>query len=112
MILRNKKILYKLKMNQLLSSPGKWGTDGPEWSYDPSNNTLKVGAGTIKGTDNGAGAFANPDILKNVKKIQFDQRLKLVGDFGYWFRFVKDERLINLTEINGLSNIDTSEVQA
>ncbi|WP_147446231.1 hypothetical protein [Lactobacillus sp. ESL0261] len=99
-------------MNQLLSSPGKWGTDGPEWSYDPSNNTLKVGAGTIKGTDNGAGAFANPDILKNVKKIQFDQRLKLVGDFGYWFRFVKDERLINLTEINGLSNIDTSEVQA
>ena len=89
---------------------GKWGADGPEWSYDPSNNTLKVGAGTIKGTDNGAGAFADPDILKNVKKIQFDQHLKLVGDFGYWFRFVKDERLINLTEISGLSNIDTSEV--
>ncbi|AWM75164.1 BspA family leucine-rich repeat surface protein [Lactobacillus kullabergensis] len=89
---------------------GKWGADGPEWSYDPSNNTLKVGVGTIKGADNGAGAFANLDILKNVKKIQFDQRLKLVGDFGYWFRFVKDERLINLTEINGLSNIDTSEV--
>lgn len=89
---------------------GKWGTDGPEWSYDPSNNTLKVGAGTIKGTDNGAGAFADPDILKNVKKIQFDQHLKLIGDFGYWFRFVKDERLINLTEISGLSNINTSEV--
>lgn len=89
---------------------GKWGADGPEWSYDPSNNTLKVGAGTIKGADNGAGAFANPDILKNVKQIQFDQHLKLIGDFGYWFRFVKDERLINLTEISGLSNIDTSEV--
>ena len=89
---------------------GKWGADGPEWSYDPSNNTLKVGAGTIKGADNGAGAFADPDILKNVKKIQFDQHLKLVGDFGYWFRFVKDERLINLTEISGLSNINTSEV--
>ena len=89
---------------------GKWGADGPEWSYDPSNNTLKVGAGTIKGTDNAAGAFADPDILKNVKKIQFDQHLKLVGDFGYWFRFIKDERLINLTEISGLSNIDTSEV--
>ena len=89
---------------------GKWGADGPEWSYDPSNNTLKVGAGTIKGADNDAGAFADPDILKNVKKIQFDQHLKLVGDFGYWFRFVKDERLINLTEISGLSNIDTSEV--
>ena len=89
---------------------GKWGADGPEWSYDPSNNTLKVGAGTIKGADNGAGAFADPDILKNVKRIQFDQHLKLVGDFGYWFRYVKDERLINLTEISGLSNIDTSEV--
>ncbi|WP_187154295.1 BspA family leucine-rich repeat surface protein [Lactobacillus kimbladii] len=89
---------------------GKWGADGPEWSYDPSNNTLKVGAGTIKDADNGAGAFADPDILKNVKRIQFDQHLKLVGDFGYWFRYVKDERLINLTEISGLSNIDTSEV--
>ena len=69
-----------------------------------------MGAGKIKDADNGAGAFADPDILKNVKKIQFDQHLKLVGDFGYWFRFVKDERLINLTEISGLSNIDTSEV--
>ena len=109
MILDKKSGLSKLQQKSAVKK-GKWGVSGPEWSYDTSSNTLEIGAGTIKGADNSAGAFADPDILKNVKKIQFDQTLKLVGNFGYWLGVVNGDRFVNLTEISGLSNIDTSEV--
>lgn len=91
---------------------GKWGENGAEWEYD-SNNCLKIIGGTIKGEDENKGAFADQDILKSVEKIEFEQPLKLEGDFQYWFEYVKDpqnQRLTNLTEVSGLDNIDTSKV--
>ncbi|WP_294757360.1 BspA family leucine-rich repeat surface protein [uncultured Lactobacillus sp.] len=77
---------------------------------------MKIEGGTIKDVDKNEGAFADQDILKSVKRIEFEQPLKLEGDFQYWFEYVKDpqneknQRLTNLTEISGLDNIDTSKV--
>lgn len=91
---------------------GKWGENVVEWEYD-FNNCLKIKGGTIKGEDENKGAFADQDILKSVEKIEFEQPLKLEGDFQYWFEYVKDpqnQRLTNLTEVSGLDNIDTSKV--
>ena len=88
---------------------GSWGENGPKWSYD-SSDCLKINGGTITGENDSKGAFADQDILKNVKKIEFTDQIKLSGDFQYWFRYVKDTRLVNLTVISGLDKVDTSQV--
>jgi surface protein len=83
-----------------------WGT--APYEFDDTTGVLTVEEGII---DNKTQPWKQDVEASKIKKLVFSQHVKLIGD-GSWL-FSEDlalDQLSNLEEIEGLSNLDTSEI--
>ena len=83
-----------------------WGT--APYEFDDTTGIVTVGEGAI---DNKTQPWKQDVEASKINKIVFSQHVKLIGD-GSWL-FSEDlalDQLSNLKEIEGLGNLDTSEI--
>ncbi|WP_220728538.1 BspA family leucine-rich repeat surface protein [Apilactobacillus xinyiensis] len=81
---------------------GKWGT--ADWTYNNQHKIVDISGGEVDNSIN-APWNSNTEIQNNVKKINFNDKLKLPADCGGLFA-----NLPNLKSLNNSNNLDTSNV--
>jgi len=85
-----------------MSNSGIWGT--APWMFDPSTGILTIAAGDMQQAV--SAPYKTGDVqLNEVKKIVFTGHVKAPSDSSLLF-----EDLNNMTDIVGISNLDTSHV--
>ncbi|AIS09772.1 hypothetical protein LACWKB8_1517 [Lactobacillus sp. wkB8] len=80
-----------------------WG--GLDVTLDTATGIATIPGGTIKDPQYFYQLFYDKQVYKSIKKIKITGPLKLIGDASWMFMWLSD-----LTEIEGLNQVDTSEV--